>query len=251
MEASFKPNAAGTWFDEAGLAFRMNDYDEYAVEEAVRLKESSGGIAEVTALSIGPDRVSEVLRKAMAMGCDRAVHIRDESVAERDPWQVASMISGYVRSKPFDLVLTGMQSIDRGSAQVGLLVAELLGIAGVSTVVDFSLDGRRVTAERELEGGARDIVSFDLPALATCQLGLNTPRYPTLPNILKAKKKEIAVLTPQEIGIAQPMAAVTAFAHPDWRSPGLVLEGGIDELADRTAAMLRERIPALRAGGVR
>lgn len=251
MEAGFTSNADGTWFDEAGLAFRMNDYDEYAVEEAVRLRDSSVGVAEVTALSIGPDRVAEVLRKAMAMGCDRAVHIRDESAAERDPWQIASMIAGYARPKGFDLILTGMQSIDRCSAQVGLLTAELLGIAGVSTVVGFSLDGRKVMVERELESGARGAVSFDLPALVTCQLGLNTPRYPTLPGILKAKRKEIAVLAPPDVGLVPPLATTTGFAPRDRSASGMVLEGGIDELAVRVAAILREKVPVLRTGGAR
>lgn len=251
MEAGFTSNAAGTWFDEAGLAFRMNDYDEYAVEEAVRLRESFDGVAGVTALSIGPDRVAEVLRKAMAMGCDHAVHIRDESAAERDPWQIASMIAGYARPKAFDLILTGMQSIDRGSAQVGLLTAELLGIVGVSTVVGFSLDGRQVTVERELERGARGAVSFDLPALVTCQLGLNTPRYPTLPGILKAKRKEITVLMPLDVGLVQPLATAGGFTPRDRSASGMVLEGRIDDLAMRVAAILREKVPVLRTGGAR
>ncbi len=251
LEGRFVPNAAGTWFDESGLAFRMNDYDEFAVEEAVGLRERLGGDAEVTALSIGPDRVVETLRKAMAMGCDRGVHVRDGAAAERDPWQVASMIAGYARSRGFELILTGMQSIDRGSAQVGVLVAELLGFACTTTAVGFSCDGSTATVERELEGGAKGVVRLKLPAVVTCQLGLNTPRYPTLPNILKAKKKELLVLAPGDVGLEAPLAAASGFCRHERSASCLVLEGGADDLAGRVVAELREKTAVLRRGGAR
>lgn len=250
MEARFIPNTAGTWFDESGLAFRMNDYDEFAVEEAVRLKEQGGG-AVVTALSVGPDRVVDVLRKAMAMGCDRAVHIRDEASGERDPWQIASMIAAYASSERFDLIFTGMQSIDRGSAQVGVLTAERLGIASVTTAIGFTCEEGRATVVRELEGGAKAVVSFTLPALVTCQLGLNTPRYPTLPNILKSKKKEIVVLDPEALGLESPLTIVSGFARHERQSGGMVLDGPVDTLADRVVELLRERTSVLRSGGTR
>ena len=251
MEGRFVPNAAGTWFEEGGLAFRMNDYDEFAVEEAVRIKERLGGEPEVTVLSIGPDRVVETIRKAMAMGCDRGVHIRDDGAAERDPWQIASMIAGYARTGAFDLVFTGMQSLDRGSAQVGVFVAELLGLSCATTAVGFSLDGSTVTVERELEGGSRAIVRLRLPALVTCQLGLNTPRYPTLPNILKAKRKELLVIPAEEIGLEAQLASTTEFSQHERSASCMVIEGEIDELADRILDVLNERTVVLRRGGGR
>ncbi|NTV02732.1 MAG: electron transfer flavoprotein subunit beta/FixA family protein [Chlorobiaceae bacterium] len=251
MEGRFNPNAAGTWFDEAGLAFRMNDYDEFAVEEAVRLKERLGGEAEVTVLSVGPDRVIETIRKAMAMGCDRGVHVRDEGAAERDPWQIASMIAGYARSRAYGLVFTGMQSLDRGSAQVGVLVAELLGLSCATTAVGFSCDGGTATVERELEGGAKAVVRLKLPALVTCQLGLNNPRYPTLPNILKAKRRELVILTPDELGIEAPLVATAGFSRHERSGACTVLEGELDGLAARVIDLLDERTAVLRRGGGR
>ncbi len=249
LESRFVPNAAGTWFEEAGLAFRMNDYDEFAVEEAVRIKEQLGGAPEVTVLSIGPGRVVETVRKAMAMGCDHGVHVMDQDAADRDPWQIAAMIAGFAGPRRFDLIFTGMQSIDRGSGQVGLLTAERLGIACVTTVVGFSLEGRRATAERELEGGARGVVGFGLPALVTCQLGLNTPRYPTLPGIMKSKKREIECLSPDEAGLEAPLTMVSGFAPQVRMGSGTVLEGDAVELAAQVVALLNEKTAVLRRGG--
>ena len=110
MESRFKVNAEGDWYDETDLAYRMNEYDEYAVEQAVKLKEQLGEQPDVTVLSIGPDRVGEAIKKALAMGCDRGVHIQDPAYFRKDPWQIASIIAGFARDKKYDLILTGMQS---------------------------------------------------------------------------------------------------------------------------------------------
>ena len=190
MESKFKIDGAGTWYDTTDLAWRMNEYDEYAVEQAVQLKEQVGA-GDITVLSIGPDKVKETMKKALAMGCDRGVHVADDAVSGKEPFEIASIIATFARDKNFDVIFTGMQSQDRGSAQVGVLVAEMLNLPSVSTVVDFSYQDGGVTAKRELEGGIKAIVKLKTPALFTCQLGLNTPRYPTLPNIMKAKKKEL------------------------------------------------------------
>jgi electron transfer flavoprotein beta subunit len=251
MAARFMPNAAGTWFDEAGLVFRMNDCDEYAVEQAVRLKEQLGGTPDVTALSIGPARVVDTIRKALAMGCDRGVHIDDPSASDRDPWQIASMIAGHAMNSSYDLIFTGMQSEDRGSAQVGVLVAERLAVSCVTGMIGFGWQNGTVTAERELEGGRRGMVKLKAPALMTCQLGLNTPRYPTLPNIMKSKRKEIAVLRPEDVGADDPLSSVTGFQHHERKSGGLVLEGDAGELARRVVELLNEKTAVLRKGGVR
>ena len=123
------------------------------------------------------------------MGCDRGVHIQDNASFRKDPWQIASAIAGFSRDKNFDLIFFGMQSQDRGSGQVGPLAAEALGIPCVTTVVGFAFADGVITAKRELEGGIKAVVKLKLPAMITCQLGLNTPRYPTLPNIMKAKRR--------------------------------------------------------------
>ena len=194
MESRFKPNADGVWFNEADLAWRMNEYDEYAVEQAVQLREKLGEGSELTVLSIGSDRVVEAIKKALAMGADNAVHVQDPASSGKDPWQIASIIAAYAKEKNFDVIFTGMQSQDRGSAQVGVTIAEQLGYACTTTIVGFEYDGGNIRAKRELEGGIKGIVKMKTPALVTCQLGLNVPRYPTLPNIMKAKKKEIVAI---------------------------------------------------------
>jgi len=246
MESRFRPDAAGTWFVEADLAFRMNEYDEYAVEEAVRLKEKLGGAPELTALSIGPDRVLEPLKKALAMGCDRAVHVKDAEVQNKDPWQIASIIAAYAKDQGFDLIFTGMQSQDRGSAQVGGFTSELLGIPCVTTLVGFAYDNGTIIAKRELEGGARGVVKLKSPALVTCQLGLNTPRYPTLPNIMKAKKKEIVTLAVSDLLKAEHLTKTTSFHPPAKKGGGVILEGEVPDLVNQVLGILKERTAVLR-----
>ncbi len=244
MATRFRPNASGTWYGEQDLVFRMNEYDEHAVEQALGVKEQLGGAPEVTVLSIGPARVAEMIRKALAMGCDRGVHVLDDAVADRDPWQVASIIARFARGRAFDLVLTGMQSQDRGSAQVGPFVAELLGHACATTAVGFELDGGAVTVRRELEGGARGVVRLVLPALVTCQLGLNVPRYPTLPAIMKAKKKPLDVISAKDLLDAEVRAHTARFFEPKRRTAGQILEGAVEEVAERLASILKERAAA-------
>jgi len=246
LESRFKPDAAGVWFSDTDLAFRMNEYDEYAVEEAVRLKEQLGDAPEVTVLSIGPDRVVEAIKKALAMGCDRAVHVQDPAVHLKDPWQIASIIAAYAKGEGFDLILTGMQSQDRGSAQVGVTLAELLDLPCATTLVGFSYADGGITAKRELEGGLKGIVKMKTPALVTCQLGLNTPRYPTLPNIMKAKKKEIAALPVADLLTSEALTTTVSFHPPAKRGGGIVLEGDVGELVTKVIGLLKEKTAVLR-----
>jgi len=241
MESRFKVNAAGTWYDTADLAWRLNEYDEYAVEQAVQLKEQLGGEPELVVLSVGPERVKEAMKKALAMGCDKGVHILDEASHEKDPFEIASIIAEYAQQESFDLILTGMQSQDRGSAQVGVLLAEMLGIASVTTIVGFALEGSAVTVKRELEGGLKAVVKVALPALFTCQLGLNTPRYPTLPNIMKAKKKELASLAVADLLKVEARAATERMFPPQKKGGGLVLEGEVGALAEQLIGILKEK----------
>lgn len=246
MESHFKVNDRGDWYSEADLAYRMNEYDEYAVEQAVRLREQLGEGAELTVLSIGPDRVIEPIKKALAMGCDRGVHIKDPEVHRKDPWQVASMIAAYAQGKEFELIFTGMQSQDRGSAQVGVTVAELLGYASATTLVNFAYADGVVTGKRELEGGVKGGVSMRLPALVTCQLGLNVPRYPTLPNIMKAKKKEIEALTVSDLLKEESLSTTNRFYPPARKGGGIVLEGDVAELTDKLLSILKEKTVVMR-----
>jgi electron transfer flavoprotein beta subunit len=245
-ESRFRVNSAATCYEEQDLAFRLNEYDEYAIEQAVRLKEQLAGAADITVLSIGPDRVVEAIKKGLAMGGDRGVHIKDDQPHRMDAWQVASLIAAFARDRNFDLVFTGMQSQDRGSTQVGVLLAELLDYACVTTIVSFEFDNGVATVRREMEGGLRGLVRFNLPAVVTCQLGLNTPRYPTLPNIMKAKQKELLAFPSADLLTGEALTAAEKMYPPEKKGRGLVLEGEVNELADKLAAILKEKTTVLR-----
>jgi electron transfer flavoprotein beta subunit len=243
MESKFKIDGAGTWYDTSELVWRMNEYDEYGVEQAVQLKEQTSG--DLTVICIGPDRVKETMKKALAMGCDRGAHISDADFASKDPFEIASIIAEYAKDKGFEAIFTGMQSQDRGSAQVGVLVAEMLGRPSVTTVVGFSLDNGTFQVKRELEGGVKAVVSVAAPALFTCQLGLNTPRYPTLPNIMKAKKKELLSIPVEDLLKVESKMETTSMQLPEKKGGGLILEGEVGELADKLIAILKEKTGVL------
>jgi len=244
MESRFKVNATGDWYEQTDLAWRMNEYDEYAVEQAVQLKEQLGD-ADLTVLCVGPQRVQETIKKALAMGADRGVHILDQDSHQKDPFAIASLIASFAKDKGFDLIFTGLQSQDRGSAQVGVLVAELLGLPSLTTLIEFAYQDGQISGKRELEGGMRALVSCATPALVSCQLGLNTPRYPTLPNIMKAKKKELLSIPVAELSPPAPRLTTLSMAPPEKKGSGLVLEGDPAELADQLITILKEKTRVL------
>ncbi len=244
MESKFRVNDGGKWYDEADLALRMNEYDEYAVEQAVQLKEQVGE-ADVTILSIGSDRVKETMKKALAMGCDRGVHVVDDTSYAKDPFEIASIIAAFAKDHSFDMIFTGMQSQDRGSAQVGVLVAEILGMSSISTIVEFTFDNGQVTARRELEGGLKAIVKAKAPALMTCQLGLNTPRYPTLPNIMKAKKKELLSVEVATLLQVDAVQETTRMYFPEKKGGGIVLEGDVGNMVNEIINILKDKTGVL------
>lgn len=245
MESRFKLNDAGTWYSDQDLAWRMNEYDEFAVEQAIQLREQNGE-AELVVLSVGSDRVKETMKKALAMGADRGVHIQDDASYEKDSFQIASAIAAYAGDQAFDVVFTGMQSQDRGSAQVGLLLAGMLGMAAVTTIVGFDYDGSKATVRRELEGGLKSVVKLGLPALFTCQLGLNTPRYPTLPNIMKAKRKELVSLPVADLLKVEALTTTSATRFPEKKGTGLILEGDVGELTEQLITILKDKTTVLK-----
>jgi electron transfer flavoprotein beta subunit len=244
MESKFKVNGDGNWYDSGDLAWRMNEYDEYAVEQAVQLKEQTKD-ADLTVLCIGPDRVKETMKKALAMGCDRGVHFSDDNSHMREPMEVAGIIAEFAKEKNFDVIFTGMQSQDRGSGQVGVLVAEMLDMPCITTIVDFEYDGGEIRVKRELEGGVRARVKTTTPAVLTCQLGLNTPRYPTLPNIMKAKKKEL-LSSPAADQLKVTSRQQTASMYfPEKKGSGMILEGDVADLTDQLIKILKEKTTVL------
>lgn len=181
-----------------GLKFVMSPYDEHAVEQAIQLKESNG--AEVIVLSAGPPETKDVLRAALAMGADSGILITDGQAAHLTPTGISQLLAAALRQVAPDVIFAGKQAVDDDAAQVPERVAELLGLPHVSVITRFELNGTMATVDRELEGG-QYTVEVALPALFTAQKGLNTPRYPTLPNIMKAKKKEIKEIAPSGLGV--------------------------------------------------
>jgi electron transfer flavoprotein beta subunit len=178
-----------TWIREQDASFEMNEPDAYALEEALRLREKLSG--EVVVCSAGPVRVQQVIREALARGADRALHVEDNSLAAADAAMTAEALAAAMAEEKFDLVLTGLQSDDQGHAQMGVILAERLGIPHSTIIMDVQVEGDRLRVKRELEGGWFQWIAMPLPALLTIQSGINQLRYATLKGIMAAKKKEI------------------------------------------------------------
>ncbi len=192
--AKINPGPDGKSIDKAGVGFIINPYDEFAVEECLRLKEKNGG--EVIVVSLGGDAHKETLRKALAMGADKAILLKDESV--RDSFGIARALADAIKEIGPDAVFFGKQSIDGDDAAVGPMVAEMLGLPSISVVVKLEITGGNVVAEREIEGG-HEKVETKLPAVFTAQKGLNEPRYPSLKGIMSAKSKPIEEKIPAAV----------------------------------------------------
>ncbi|MCA9808785.1 MAG: electron transfer flavoprotein subunit beta/FixA family protein, partial [Candidatus Dadabacteria bacterium] len=191
-EAKIKVSSSGDSVDTSGMKWIMNPYDEFAVEEAIQTKEKHGG--EVVIVSMGPARVVETIRQALAMGADSAIHIADDSFADIDSYAVGKVIAGEIKkSGEFDVIFTGMKIIDEESGQVGVQIAEELGIPHVSLVskvVEIDPAGKKAICQKEIDGGHM-VVEVQLPCLITCPDAMNEPRYASLPGIMKAKKKPL------------------------------------------------------------
>jgi len=178
----------GKTIDPNGVTYVINPYDEYAVEEALKTKEKIGGDSEVIIITLGSDNSKETIRKALAMGADKGVLLKEDN--QRDSMGIAEVLAEEIKSQGCELVFCGKQSVDYDNSIIGQLIAEMLGYSCVTVVVDFNIDGQKLTAEREIEGG-KEIVESELPAVITAQKGLNEPRYASLKGIMTAKKKTI------------------------------------------------------------
>jgi len=225
--------------DQSGFTRVLNPYDAYAVEEAIQIKEKLDDV-EVTAITIGPETVKETLKKdCLAVGCDKAIIIDDPALADTDPMGLAKVLAAALKRDSYDLILCGIKAIDDDGGQVGIMVAEYLGIPHVSTITDLEVGDGKLTAHREIEGG-REIVSAPLPALLTCQKGLNEPRLPSLPNIMKAGAKPMETVTCADLGIEAPAAKATVklYSPPPPRGACKIVEGEEPKDAARELARL-------------
>jgi electron transfer flavoprotein beta subunit len=222
---------------EDGAEFIINPYDEYAIEEAIQVRDKHGG--EITVVTVGNEDAEKELRTALAMGCDKAVLINvEDDVEESDQYTTAKILAEYLKDKNPDLILAGNVAIDGGSGQVGPRVAELLGIPYVTTITKLDIDGGKVTIVRDVEGD-EEIIETSLPLLVTAQQGLNEPRYPSLPGIMKAKKKpleelELDDLDLEEDDVEAKTKTIEIFLPPK-KEAGKILQG---ELADQVKELV-------------
>ncbi len=224
---------------EDGIKWVINPYDEFAVEEALRIREKFGG--EVVIVSLGPKRVEEAVRQSLAMGADRAVVIESEEIPELH--LVVQALAKIVEDEGFDLILTGKQAVDDDSAQVGPMLAARLGLPHASIVIkmDIDEDQKKLRVERELEG-ATEVVELPFPAVLTAQRGLNEPRYPTLPNIMKAKKKEVKRIALDSLTLdGSQRVRLIQLTPPPERPEPTVLTGDPVETAKKLAQLLHEQ----------
>jgi len=189
----------GTWIREADIGFEMNEPDSYALEEALRLKEKHGG--EVVALSMGPERVKQTIKEALAKGADRGIHVADDRFFALDPLGTARSLAAAMQKEKFDLILTGLQSDDHGFGQTGVLLAALLKLPHATIIMQIEVGDGRMKLKRELEAGWFQWVEVPLPAVLTIQSGINKVRYATLKGIMAAKKKEIATIPRESLGV--------------------------------------------------
>jgi electron transfer flavoprotein beta subunit len=248
-ETKIKPRADGSDIESPpDDAFAMNPYDEFAVEQALIIKEALKDDTTVTVVSLGPDRVVKSLHTALAMGADDAIHVSDPAFDGGDSQGNARALAAVLKTMDFDLVFCGKQGIDHDAAQTPPAVAEYLGIPQALIAVEFKLsdDKKSATVTRRVEGGD-EIVELQLPALVTCEKGLNTPRYPSLPGIMKAKKKEIKKFALSDLGLeANQVGAQGAQSKivkylplPD-RPPVKMIDGEAVDQAKELVKLLRE-----------
>jgi electron transfer flavoprotein beta subunit len=235
-EMQVRVNDARTWIRDGEASWELNEPDAYALEEALRLREKHGG--EVVVISAGPARVTQVLREALARGADRAIHVDGEQLATADAFTAAAALAAGLGSEKVDLVLTGLQSDDQGFAQVGVVLAEKLGVSHSTIIMDVQVQGETLRVKRELEGGWFQWIAMPLPAVLTIQSGINQLRYATLKGIMAAKKKEIrAVPAP-----AAPPARqrITAVYMPEKSKQTRMIGGSPAEAAAELVRALRE-----------
>jgi len=229
------------WVDENAVAYVMNESDNYALEEALQIKEAHGE-GEVVAVSLGPDRVQKTVREALAKGADRAIHIKMDTVEAIDPLVTAGHLKNPLEEENFDLIFTGLQSDDLGMGQTGVSLGEMLGMTTASLVMATEVSAGNIKVKRELEAGWFQWVSLSLPASITIQSGLNTPRYPSLKGIMGAKKKEIKVIEGEGADTGQSMVKMYL---PQSEKQTVMIEGSADQVVEKLMDAFRNNINVL------
>ncbi|MBC5637533.1 electron transfer flavoprotein subunit beta/FixA family protein [Ornithinibacillus sp. BX22] len=233
--------------EDDGAEFIINPYDEYAVEEAIKQRDEHGG--EVTVVTIGDEDSEKQLRTALAMGADKAVLINTEDdLEDGDQFTTTKILEAFFEDKEVDLILAGNVAIDEASGQVGPRLAERLGINYVTTITSLTIDGNTVSIDKDVEGDVEKIET-SLPLLVTCQQGLNEPRYPSLPGIMKAKKKPLEELEIDDLDLdedeLEPKTKTIDIFLPPEKEAGRVLEGELEEQVKELVSLLRNEAKVL------
>jgi len=237
---------SGKDIDKSGLVFDLNEWDSYAIEEAILLKEKLGGI--VTVLSMGGEESNESLRKCLAMGADDAIRLTDPAFDGSDGFATAKVLAEAIRKIPYDLIFTGTQAEDDGYGQVGVVLSELLGVPHASLVNKLEVQDKKVKAHRELEGGLEEVFEIDLPAVLTIQTGINEPRYVSIMGIRKVAKKEIKSLgmkdlnlKTEEVGLSGSNIKLEKIFLPPVGEGAEMLEGKPEEVALKVFDILKDK----------
>ncbi len=245
-EADLQIAADGRSIKAAGLPYQMNEWDRFALEEAVRLKEASGGT--LTAYLLGPEECEDSLRRCLAVGADRAVRVWDSTLTGGGPWAAAATLAAAVGETRYDLALCGAQADDDGYGAVGGLLAELLSLPAATLVTRLEVGDGVAVCHRELEAGWTERVELDLPALVTIQTGINQPRYVSILGIRKARSKPIDLLDRTALGLpdgeSDPVCGFLDLVSLELPPPGReaqLLQGSPDEAARQLAALLKEK----------
>ncbi|MDF1556494.1 MAG: electron transfer flavoprotein subunit beta/FixA family protein [Deferrisomatales bacterium] len=245
-EADLAIAADGRSLKAAGLPYQMNEWDRFALEEAVRLKEASGG--NLTAYLLGPEECEDSLRRCLAVGADRAVRVWDPTLGSGGPWAAAATLAAAVGETRYDLVLCGAQADDDGYGAVGGLLAELLDLPAATLVTRLEVGDGVAVCHRELEAGWSERVELDLPAVVTIQTGINEPRYVSILGIRKARSKPIDLLDRTALDLSEdqfdPLCGFLDLVSLELPPPGReaqLLQGSPDEAARQLAAVLKEK----------
>jgi electron transfer flavoprotein beta subunit len=229
---------AGSWIKESDIGFEMNEPDSYALEEALRLKEKHGG--EVVVLSMGPERVKQTIKEALAKGAERGIHITDDNFAQLDPLGSAKALAAAIQKEKADLVLTGLQSDDHGFGQTGVLLAGLLDRPHATIIMAIEVADGKMKLKRELEAGWFQHIECPLPAVLSIQSGINKVRYATLKGIMAAKKKEIATITRESLRVSsEPTQKIEKIYIPTKSKQTEFLTGTPKEVAAKLVEKLR------------
>jgi electron transfer flavoprotein beta subunit len=245
QDAKLDVRADGTWIQEDNIKFEINSYDTYALEEALRIKDADAD-TEVVVVSIGPDRVTQALRTALGMGADRAVHVNDPEAEASDALGIAKILAAIAKEESPDIVFTGLMSDDGNSSSVPPMVAELADLPSATGVVKTEIKDGTLTADRELEGGALEVVELPLPCLAAIQTGANQVRYASLKGIMQAKKKPMDVKTGSDLGVGDAIGSGAAkvttdkIYSPPKSATAEILSGSTDEIVSGLIGKIKE-----------